>query len=175
MNQLNLSFRESSKDQGNYQVHRMKTLMLISTVGALFVALSSLAQAKDPNVKAYCNDAWKQSTPGWTSIASQHGVTIINKTSTVLVYDVYFDNLIQYPKSREMPLDYSESPYTPNAHQEHHFRIEAGKTFHYGEVTIEKIAGFPRRGHYKTASTTVIKFNGVLLDNCIHYNSIDIV
>jgi len=143
--------------------------------GILIIGLTSLVHAKDPNSKAYCSNIWKQSTPGWTSVDSQHGVTIINKTSNALVYDVYFDNLIQYPKLREMPLDYSDAPFTPNAHQEHHFRVEAGKTFHYGEVSIEKMAGFPKRGHYKTASTTHIKFNGVLLDSCIHYTSIDIV
>lgn len=143
--------------------------------GLLIIGLATLAHAKDPNVKAYCNDVWKQSTPGWTSIASQHGVTIINKTSSPLIYDVYFDNYVQYPKLRIMPLDYSDAPYTPNAHQEFHFKVEAGQTFHYGEITIEKMAGFQKRGHYKTASTTVIKYNGISLDDCIHYNSIDII
>jgi hypothetical protein len=144
-------------------------------IAGILVSLPMIACAKDPFSKAYCSDTWKQSTPGWTSVASKHGVTIINKTSSALIYDVYFDNFIQYPKMREMPLDYSEPPYIPNAHQEFHFKIESGQTFYYGEVSIEKMAGFPKRGHYKTASTTHIKFNGVLLDSCIHYNSIDIV
>jgi hypothetical protein len=149
----------------------MKKYLIAIIVGSL----SFSAHAKDPNSKAYCSDTWKQSTPGWTSVSSKHGVTIINKTSSALIYDVYFDNFIQYPKMREIPLDYSEAPYTPNAHQEFHFKVEAGQTFYYGEVSIEKVAGFPKRGHYKTASTTHIKYNGVLLDSCIHYNSIDIV
>jgi len=76
---------------------------------------------------------------------------------------------------REMPLDYSEAPYTPNAHQEHHFSIAPGQTLHYGEVTIEKLAGFPKRGHYKTKSLTTIMYQGHLLDQCVHFNSIDIV
>lgn len=142
---------------------------------AIIIALPLVAQAKDPNVKAYCSDVWKQATPGWTSVSSTHGVTIINKSNQVLVYDVYFDNGIQYPKMREMPVDYTEAPYTPNAHQEHHFRIEAGQTLYFGEVTIEKLAGFPRRGHYKTHSYTTIMYNGHLLDQCEHFNSIDIV
>jgi len=149
--------------------------MLISAMGALVLGLTPLAQAKDPLVKAYCSDVWKQSTPGWTSVSSTHGVTIINKSQQTLTYDVYFDNQIQYPRMREMPLDYSEAPYTPNAHQEHHFSIAPGQTLHYGEVTIEKLAGFPKRGHYKTKSLTTIMYQGHLLDQCVHFNSIDIV
>lgn len=149
----------------------MKKILLTT----LLAFISLAAQAKDPNVKAYCSDVWKQTTPGWTNVSSTHGVTIINKTPTPLIYDVYFDNGIQYPKNREMPLDYSEAPYTPNAHQEHHFRIEAGQTMYFGEVTIEKLAGFPRRGHYKTHSYTTIMYQGHLLDQCEHFNSIDII
>ena len=141
----------------------------------LIVGFPLIACAKDPNVKAYCSDQWKQSTPGWTSVSSTHGVTIINKSPQTLTYDVYFDNQIQYAKLREMPLDYSEAPYTPNAHQEYHLQIEAGKTFYYGEVTIEKVAGFPRRGNYKTKTLTTIMYKGTLLDQCVHFNSIDIV
>lgn len=137
--------------------------------------MTSIAEAKDPNVKTYCSDQWKQSTPGWTAVSSTHGVTIINKSQQTLTYDVYFDNQIQYPKMREMPLDYSEAPYTPNAHQEYHFQIAAGQTLYYGEVTIEKLAGFPKRGHYKTKTLTTIMYKGILLDQCVHYNSIDIV
>lgn len=153
----------------------MKKLALMAMMSSLLLGFSQMAQAKDPNSKAYCSDVYKQSTPGWTTVSSKHGITIINKTNTALVYDVYFDNLIQYPKLREMPLDYSEPPYTPNAHQEFHFTIQPNQTFYYGEVSIEKLAGFPKRGHYKTISTTVIKYNGTLLDSCIHYNSIDII
>lgn len=149
----------------------MKKCLIAIIVGSLSFA----AHASDPNVKAYCSDVWKQSTPGWTSVSSTHGVTIINKSQQALTYDVYFDNQIQYPKMREMPLDYSEAPYTPNAHQEYHLQIEAGKTFYYGEITIEKLAGFPKRGHYKTKSLTTIMYKGILLDQCVHFNSIDIV
>ena len=150
---------------------KIKTCVLAASV----LLLPLLAQAKDPNVKAYCSDVWKQATPGWTTVASTHGVTIINKTPTPLIYDIYFDNQIQYPKMREMPLDYSEAPYTPNAHQEHHLRVEAGQTLYFGEVTIEKLAGFPRRGHYKTKTLTTVMFAGHLLDQCVHFNSIDII
>lgn len=153
----------------------MKTFMLISGVSALVLGLTPLAHAKDPNVKAYCSDVWKQSTPGWTSVSSTHGATIINKTQQTLTYDVYFDNQIQYPKMREMPLDYSEAPFTPNAHQEYHFQIAANQTLNYGEVTIEKLAGFPKRGHYRTKTLTTIMYQGHLLDQCVHFNSIDIV
>lgn len=142
---------------------------------AILISIPVVALAKDPNVKGYCSDVWKQSTPGWTSVSSQHGVTIINKSQQTLVYDVYFDNQIQYPKLREMPLDYSDPPYTPNAHQEYHFEIKAGQTLNYGQVTIEKLAGFPKRGHYRTKSLTTVMFKGVLLDQCVHFNSIDIV
>lgn len=150
----------------------MKKCILMSLVA---LSVSALSYAKDPNVKAYCNLNWKESTPGWTSVGSQHGVTIINKSPTALVYDVYFDNGIQYPKLREMPLDYTDAPYTPNAHQEYHFKIEAGQTFYYGEVNIEKIAGFPKKGRYKTHAYTTIMYQGHLLDQCEHFNSIDIV
>lgn len=144
-------------------------------VAAILISIPMIACAKDPLVKAYCNDSFKEATPGWVSVASKHGVTIINKSPTALVYDIYFDNAIQYPKNREMPLDYSEAPYTPNAHQEHHFKVEAGQTFYYGEIGIEKIAGFQRKGSYKTQATTMIFYNGRLLDNCIHYNHVDII
>lgn len=153
----------------------MKKLIIASIAGVVVLGLTPLAHAKDPNVKAYCNLNWKESTPGWTSVGSQHGATIINKTPTALVYDVYFDNAIQYPKSREMPLDYSDAPYTPNAHTEYHLKVEPGQTLHYGEISIEKIAGFARKGRYKTIATTIVKYNGALLDNCVHYNNIDIV
>lgn len=142
---------------------------------AILISLPIVACAKDPNVKTYCSDVWKQSPPGWTAISSQHGVTIINKSPTALVYDIYFDNAIQYPKNREMPLDYSEAPFTPNAHQEQHFKVEAGQTLHYGQVEISKLAGFPHKGKYRTRSTTIVFYNGALLDNCTHYNSVDII
>ncbi len=144
-------------------------------VAAILITIPMIACAKDPLVKAYCSDTWKQSTPGWTSVASTHGATIINHSQQTLTYDVYFDNQIQYPKLREMPLDYTDAPYTPNAHQEYHFQIAAGQTLYYGEVTIEKLAGFPKRGHYRTKSLTTIMYQGHLLDQCVHYNSIDIV
>lgn len=140
----------------------------------VLIALPIIACAKDPNVKSYCNSTFKIASPGWTPIASQHGVTIINKSPNALVYDVYFDNAIQYPKVREMPLDYSEAPYTPNAHAEYHFKIEAGKTFYYGQVNVEKIAGFQKKGIYRTKASTIIKYNGVLLDNCQYFNTIEI-
>ena len=149
----------------------MKKCLIAIIVGSLSFA----ANAKDPLVKAYCSDVWKQSTPGWTNVESTHGATIINHSQQTLVYDVYFDNQIQYPKMREIPLDYSEAPYTPNAHQEHHFSISAGQTLYYGEVTIGKLAGFPRHGHYKTKTLTTIMYQGRLLDQCVHFNSIDIV
>jgi hypothetical protein len=139
----------------------------------LFTAIH--AYAKDPNVKAYCNNVWKEAPPGWVSIPSKHGVTIINKSPLPLVYDIYFDNAIQYQKTREMPLDYSDALYTPNAHQEYHWKIEAGQTLNYGEVTIEKIAGFPKKGRYKTQATTIVMFNGVVLDSCVHETNIDII
>ena len=139
------------------------------------ISIPVIACAKDPNVKAYCNNNWKQSTPGWTSVGSQHGATIINKTKVALVYDIYFDNAIQYPKNRQMPLDYSDAPYTPNAHSEYHFKVEPGQTFYWGEISIEKIAGFPKKGRYKTLATTIVKYNGILLDNCEHYTNIDII
>lgn len=145
--------------------------LLITTLAAL-IPLTACAQ--DPNVKAYCNLNWKGSTPGWTSIASQHGVTIINKSPKTLIYDVYFDNAIQYPPMREMPLEYKEKPYTPNAHQEHHFSIASGQTLYYGEVNIEKIAGFQTKGRYKTKATTHIIYNGAELNSCVHYNTVDI-
>jgi hypothetical protein len=152
----------------------LKPKMLLGTLFAAMM-IPIVVQAKDPNVKAYCNNIWKETQPGWSNVASQHGVTIINKTPFALVYDVYFDNAIQYPKAREMPLDYSDAPFIPNAHQEYHFKIESGQTFYYGEVEIQKLAGFPRKGRHKTQATTIIKYNGVLLDNCIHYNNIDVV
>lgn len=145
---------------------------LLTTLTAL---LPLTACAHDPNVKAYCDNIWKTASPGWVSISSLHGVTIINKTTKNLVYDVYFDNAIQYRKSREMPLDYKEAPYTPNAHEELHFSVASGQTLYYGEVGIEKIAGFQTKGRYKTRATTHIMYNGVELDSCEHYTNVDIV
>ena len=144
------------------------------TILALLCLSAISAYAKNPNVKAYCNNRFVEASPGWVSVPSQHGVTIINKSATPLVYDVYFDNQIQYPKLRDMPLDYSEPPYIPNAHKEHHFTVPAGQTFYFGEVTIEKQAGFIKKGHYKTKALTTVMFNGVLLDQCQHFNNIEI-
>lgn len=141
---------------------------------AILIASSSIALAKDPNVKAYCDNVWKQASPGWVDISSQHGATIINKSPTALVYDIYFDNAIQYPKMREMPLDYSEPPYTPNAHHEYHLKVESGKTLYWGSIPISKVAGFPQKGRYKSSATTTIMYNGTLLDQCVHYTNIDI-
>lgn len=153
----------------------MKKYLIASTLIMSLSFLTYQAQAKDPNVKAYCSDQWQEAHRGWTSVSSKHGVTIMNKTNIPLVYDVYFDNWIQYPKQREMPLDYSEPPFTPNAHQEHHFTLQPGQTLNFGEVSIEKMAGFNQRGKYKTQSTTIIKYNGSMLDMCMHYNTIDII
>ncbi len=139
------------------------------------LALIPLTACADPNVKAYCDNIWKQSTPGFTEISSEHGVTIINKSPITQTYDVHFDNAIQYQKLREMPLDYSEPAYTPNAHQEHHLVVESGKTLYYGPVNIAKAAGFIHRGRYKTSATTTIIINGRLLDQCVHYTNVDII
>ncbi len=157
-----------------FTTRRIKKMNKLLLTGILSLGLPLVVHAKDPNVKANCNLNWKQSNPGWTSIPSQHGITIINKTPTELVYDVYFDNAIQYPKAREMPLDYSEAPYRPNAHQEYHFKIKPGQTMYYGEISIEKVAGFPHKGRYRTRATTHIMYNGAVLGDCVYYNSIEI-
>lgn len=132
------------------------------------------ACAQDPNVKAYCDNVWQTSPPGWVNISSEHGVTLINKTPVTVTYHVYFDNAIQYPKYRELPLDYSEPPYVPNAHTEYHFTLESGKTLYWGNITIAKVAGFIHRGRYKTSATTTITVNGSVLDQCVHYTNVDI-
>ncbi len=137
------------------------------------IPLTVLAQ--DPNVKAYCDNIWKQSPPGWVEISSDHGATIINKSPATLTYDIYFDNAIQYPKSREMPLDYSEPAYTPNAHMEYHLNVESGKTLYWGTIPISKIAGFAKKGRYKVSATTTIMYKGALLDQCVHYTNVDII
>ncbi len=150
----------------------MKKLVLI---GILTIGLPLVAKAQDPNVKAYCNNNWKQASPGWVDVGSEHGATIINKSPSTLTYDIYFDNAIQYPKLREMPLDYSDAPYTPNARVEYHIAVESGKTLYWGTIPISKVAGFPKKGRYKSSATTTIKYKGTLLDQCVHYTNIDII
>lgn len=150
-------------------------MKLRKTILALLCLSAINAYAKDPNVKAYCSDVYKESPPGWVNVESMHGVTIINKSKTAITYDVYFDNAIQYPKTREIPLDYTNPPYVPNAHQEHHFYVQPGQTLNFGEVKIGKLAGFPRKGRYPTESITTVIFNGILLDQCIHYNNVFII
>jgi|HubBroStandDraft_6_1064221.scaffolds.fasta_scaffold292674_3 hypothetical protein len=152
--------------------HFVKKTLIVTAIAIIINPM--LAQASDANTKAYCNNNWKQASPGWTNISSTHGVTIINKTKVALVYDIYFDNAIQYPKMREMPLDYTDAPYTPNAHAEYHVKLEPGQRYDFGEITIQKLAGFPKRGVYKTWATTIVKFNGALLDKCDHYTNIEI-
>ncbi len=142
---------------------------------ATLVLLPLVACAKDPNVKAYCNNVWQTGSPGFVSISSEHGVTITNKSAVTITYHVYFDNAIQYPKLREIPLDYAEPDYTPNAHADYSITVEAGKTLYYGPFNITKYAGFIKRGHYKTSATTTITINGTVLDQCVHYSSVDII
>lgn len=144
-------------------------------VAGILVSLPLIACAKDPNVKAYCSSVFKEGPAGWLNVDSQHGVTIVNKSHVAITYDVYFDNAIMYPKIREMPLDYSNPPYIPNAHKEHHFLVQPGQTLHYGQETIAKLAGFPQKGKYPTEAITTVTFNGVLLDQCVHYNNVFII
>jgi hypothetical protein len=148
----------------------MKKLLL--TTLALFPLA---AFANDPNSHAHCNNIWKESPPGWVSISSEHGFTITNKSPSTLTYDIYFDNFIQYPKFREMPVDYSEPPYTQNAHSEYHLEIASGKTFQFGPVNIEKPAPFTKKMRYKTSAYTTIVYKGTILDQCVHYTNVDII
>jgi hypothetical protein len=141
---------------------------------AILLLATSIAQAKDPNVKAYCDNKWQQGTPGLVNISSEHGFTIINNYPIAMTYHIEFDNAVQYGKLREIPLDYSEPPYTPNAHLEYDLKLEAGKTYHYGAVSINKDAYFFKRGRYKSSATTTIKLNGVVLDQCVHETNVDI-
>lgn len=132
------------------------------------------ACAQDPNIKAYCNNIWKTSSPGIVNISSEHGVAVSNKSKITLVYHIEFDNAVQYGKLREMPLDYSDPPFTPNAHMEYDLRLEPGKTYYYGPVNIDKNAYFEKRGRYQTKAITTIKIGSAILDKCEHITNVDI-
>lgn len=141
---------------------------------ATLALLPILAYAKDPNSKAYCENVWKSGNPGIVTISSKHGVTIINKSPLVQTYHITFDNAVQYGKLREMPLDYSEPPFTPNAHMEFDMTVEPGRTVYYGPISIEKGAYFFKKGRYQTKATTVIKVGHIELDKCDHITNVDI-
>lgn len=139
----------------------------------LALAITTSAYAKDTYV--YCPAIYHHAKHGAVDVTSNHGVSIRNTTGLAQTYHVSFDNAVYYSKSRQLPLNYSNSDImVSNAHVEFDIKLLAGKEFHYGPMPISKKAYFEKAGHYKLQANTIIKLNEIVIDACTDYNVADI-
>ncbi len=153
-------------------MRKFKTTIIVSSLFFLINPVLTHAQNKD--VLAYCAPIHQYDKHGVVDISSDHGVTIINKTGVKQNYHIYFDNAVQYPRVREMPLDYSSPEFTPNAHFDFELVLENGKRYDLGPVINSKKAYFDKKGIYRTRATTIIKVNNITIDNCVNYGLAEI-
>lgn len=148
-----------------------KKLLLTSSIALL---LCPLAHADEKFVKGYCTAVYQEGTVGYINVVSEHGFTIINNLGKPTTYRIDFHNGVLYGKLKEMPLEYKNDVFTPNAHEMMEITLQPNQRYDYGTKHIYKPAFFPGKSFYKIDAITVIQANGKILHTCMNTNYIKV-
>lgn len=148
-----------------------KKLLLTSSIALL---LSPLAHADEKYVKGYCKPVFQEGTVGYIDVVSEHGFTIINNLGKTTKYRIDFHNGILYGKLKEMPLEYKNDVFTPNAHEMMEITLAPNQRYDYGTKHIYKPAFFPAKRFYKINAITAIQADGKILHVCINTDYIKV-